>query len=551
MAMDDEYASGSDDESYAVDLTEQATDEEYYSSGSDGSSEASDDYSLSGCSDGDYIREIIGDATMCCSGRYGYAVLTEQDIRRQLRQQAAFTAEALSVPADWALPLLVHYRWREYDLIFDWDSDQDAVRHAVGLPAAGAGETPAPAKDETVTCGICLEARPAAATASVGCAHRYCHACWRGYVAAAAADGGVRCLALRCPDASCSRAVLRGTVERFATGAYVRALTRSFLDARGGAGDLKPCPAAGCGCAIKLVYVDGGVDVVCRCGTGFCWRCGGAPHWPASCAAAAQWARGDAEAASAAWLAVHAKPCPRCRRPVGRPDGVGVECCGTIVCAPPCAHRFCWRCLCDMADPNRPRISHYDCPEAYAAEQDEAERERARRALDGFLRHDDMWEASMAARRSAEREIRRLRGDGGGELEKFGLAWGVISTDVEFVVEAWEQVAEGRRVAGNVCLFARSMRGVVEEEEEDGDGRWRRDLLEFQLGQADDILGRLQRRVEKGPAAGKDLTEFSYEVRNLSSVARLFIGNFAKAVATGEVGGPASSGKSGTGSGTL
>ncbi|CAO2190341.1 unnamed protein product [Urochloa humidicola] len=520
-------------------------DDEYSSTGSDG--------------DGDYTNKDMFDLaadSMCC-GRYGYyVVLTEEAIRKEVTQQAAFTAEVLSVPADWALALLLHYQWCAYDVMFYWDSDQDAVRHAVGLPAAGDTVPALDNKDgeETVTCGICLEVRPTAATATAGCAHRYCHHCWRGYIAAAVAGGGAsRCLVLRCPDPSCRRAVLRGTVERFTTGAYDPALTRSYAGAHGATGTLRPCPAAGCGCAIKKIYAgshDGG-DVFCRCGAGFCWSCGGAPHWPASCAAAAARGAGDAEAATAAWLAVHAKPCPRCRRLVGRPDGAGDGgwCCGSVVCAPPCAYRFCWRCLCNMADPNRPRISHYDCPEIYetaaggaAEEEQERRRERARRALEGFLRYDDMWEKSMAVRRSAEGELRWLR-EGGG-LGKLGLKWGVMVREVEFVEEAWARLAEGRRVVGNVCLFARTMQGVDEDE----DGRRRRDLLEFQLGKADDILGRLQRCVEEGPA-GKDLEEFSYEVRNLACVAREYVHNFAKAVGSGEVGKPPSTAK--TRSGTL
>jgi hypothetical protein len=47
----------------------------------------------------------------------------------------------------------------------------------------------------TSTTPACLE-NFAKAVAEVWAPHRYCHACWRGYVAAAA-DDGARCLALR------------------------------------------------------------------------------------------------------------------------------------------------------------------------------------------------------------------------------------------------------------------------------------------------------------------------------------------------------------------
>ncbi|XP_004974921.1 probable E3 ubiquitin-protein ligase ARI8 [Setaria italica] len=287
--MDDEYSSGSDDETIIIDF----------------------------------------DGAGCCGRRY--AVLTEQKIRQKLSLEAAMTAEELSVPEDWALALLFHYRWRAYDLQHDWESDQAAVRDAVGLP--GAGDT-APDRDDeedketTVACGICLEARPAAAMASAGCALRFCH-------------GG----------------------------------------------------------------------------------------------------------------------------------------CGSIVCAPPCSYRFCWRCLCPMGDPYRPRISHYDCPELYAPEQEAEDDEESRKA------HE----------RRRERAGRAL---------------------------------EGLRLRDQ------------EEEEDDDDGhRAQWDLLDFQLGQAGAMLLRLQCCVEVGPER-KDFAVCA---------TRRFVENFGKAVASGEVGEPASSSRTGSG----
>ncbi|CAO2211782.1 unnamed protein product [Urochloa humidicola] len=478
--------------------------------------------------------DIFDDASMCCIRRY--AVLTEQAIRKELSQQAAFTAEALSVPADWALALLLHYRWRAYDLFFDWDSDQDAVRRAVGLPPAAAPDNDG---EETVTCGICLEAKPAAATATAGCAHRYCHDCWRRYVSAAAGGGGggaARCLALRCPDASCSRAVLRRTVERFATGG---APTPTRMAARGTSCRARRPDAAAPSSWSTTTTTRRPAAAATTC------RAGAAPG-SAGGAAARRTGRRAARRRRGGRARARARRGWRCTP--SRARGAAAWSAAPTP-AGPAAAASCARTASAGAasapwpTPTAPRISHFDCPEVHASPEKEAERERA---LDGFLRHDGLWEASMAARRSAERELARLR-DGGG-LEKLALAWGVICRDVEFVEEAWERVAEGRRVVGNVCLFAR---GIEEEEDDGGDGRRRRDLLEFQLGKADEILGRLQRCVEEGPA-GKGLADFSCEVRNLSCVARLFIGNFAKAVASGEVGEqPASSGKSGIGSGTL
>ncbi|KAL6644382.1 hypothetical protein ACP70R_015990 [Stipagrostis hirtigluma subsp. patula] len=456
-------------------------------------------------------------------------VLSERDIHQCLSQEAAATAEAFSVPVDWALALLCHYRWNRSRLQDDWFDEQGRVRAAVGL----GDDDDAVEAVATATCGICLEDLPAAEMASAGCAHRYCDACWRGYVAAAV-DGGPRCLALRCPDAPCSRAVLRGMVERFATGAgreaYARHLARAYVEAHDFR--LKPCTAAGCGCAIEIAPGSGDGDLLCRCGNAFCWRCGGAPHWPASCAAVARWARA-ADAASEDWILLNTKPCPQCGRRIERVDG-----CNDMVCAPPCDHNFCWACLRPRIFPDYDDI-HSGCLDYRAPEPETEERERARRALDLFLRHHGLWAANVAARRSAERELRRLRD----EPAACALcAWGGVDAAAS-VAEAWEQVAEGRRVLGNACAHGLSLRERAV--------RW--ELFEHQHGHADDALARLQRRAEeacKGEAASvEEYYRGCRELAMLTQVTRQCIDNFAKAVEEArlpEVPAPASASKGGS-----
>ncbi|KAL6660972.1 hypothetical protein ACP70R_000356 [Stipagrostis hirtigluma subsp. patula] len=426
-------------------------------------------------------------------------VLSERDIHQCLSQEAAATAEAFSVPVDRALALLCHYRWSRYRLQDDWFDEQGRVRAAAGL----GDDDDAVEAVTTATCGICLEDRPAAEMASAGCTHRYCDACWRGYVAAAV-DGGPRCLTLRCPDASCSRAVLRGMVERFATSdgrrAYARHLARAYVEAHDFR--LKQCTAAGCGCAIEIAPGSGDGDLLCRCGNAFCWRCGGAPHWPASCAAVARWARA-ADAASEDWILLKTKP-------------------NDMECAPPCGHNFCWACLGPRIFPDYDN-SHSGCLDYGAPEPETEERKRARRALDLFLRHHGLWAANVAARRSAERELRRLRDKPAACVLH---AWGGRDAAAS-VAAAWEQVAEGRRVLGNACAHGLSLR-----ERADAAVRW--ELFEHQHGQADDALARLQRRAEaacKGKAASvEEYYRGRRELDMLTQVTRQCIENFAKAV---------------------
>ncbi|CAL5004757.1 unnamed protein product [Urochloa decumbens] len=451
-----------------------------------------------------------------------HVALTEQEIHQRIGHEVAATAEVLCVPADEALALLVHYRWDALRLHEEWFADQDRIRAAVGL-----GDAAVPAVgDDVVACGICAEAKPAAETFSAGCEHRYCHDCWRGYVAAALGGAGC-CLALRCPGPSCPRAVLRAAAEGFATGAgrdaYARALARAYVDARHRR--FKQCTAPGCGLSIEVGEDD--ADLVCRCGHAFCWRCGGAPHWPAGCAAAARWAR-DADDATAAWLLLHTKPCPRCRRLIERFDGG----CDDMVCAPPCGHRFCWGCLAPTPA-TTPANEWLTCKHEQRLPETEAEKKeksRARMALDRFMHYQELWLDNIRERRHAEAELRKLRG------ERLPWARGEEERETLGMVEAaWEQVAEGRRVLGNACAHGKRL-------QEADTARW--ELFEFQHRETDVMLQRLQDLAEKVAALRRPSEVFREDdLAELTRAARRGVENFTKAVEDGmpEVGATASS----------
>ncbi|CAN6297856.1 unnamed protein product [Urochloa humidicola] len=324
----------------------------------------------------------------------------------------------------------------------------------------------------------------------------------------------------------------KGFATRAGADAYARALARSYVDARHRR--FKPCTAPGCGLSIEVAPGASAedADLECRCGNAFCWRCGGAPHWPAGCAAAARWAR-DADDATAGWLLLNTKPCPRCRRPIERIGG-----CDNMECAAPCGHRFCWGCL--EPTPTTPEYGtnvwrrcerEQPPPEAAGTMEEKA---RPQMALDRFLYYQELWMDNLRERRNAEAELRKLRRHdwrlprAPGEAE---------SGCLEILEAAWEQVAEGRRVLGNACAHGKRL-------QEADEARW--ELFEFQHSETDAVLERLQELAVMGAAQVESLEVFRGNLAELTWAARLGVENFAKAVEDEmpEVGAPTSTGKS-------
>lgn len=391
----------------------------------------------------------------------------------------------------------------------DWFSDQDRIRGAVGLIGADEEAEEVETITTTMTCGICAEGdKPASEMASAGCAHRYCHHCWRRYVAAAIE--GNSCLALRCPDASCSRAVLRGTVQRFAApiedddDVYERLLARDYVHARGLW--MKPCPAPGCGRVIDLTVplprdAGGDADVLCLCGNGFCWRCGGSPHWPSTWAAVARFWTCEADEASALWVALHTKPCPQCRRPIERRTGG----CRYMTCAAPCFQPFCWRCL----GPTTQSFFNHDLYFEATRPKEEEEVWRARQALERFLHYQDLWSTSLHSRRKAEHEAARVLG----EMPRLTPRNALVAAEV---AAAWEAVAEGRRVLGNACAHGLGLRGADKR---------RREVFDYQHGEAEAVLDCLQ---QEAAAAAANLDRFIADYLAYNQLAVLTrVDNFA------------------------
>ncbi|KAJ1276720.1 hypothetical protein BS78_05G236100 [Paspalum vaginatum] len=408
----------------------------YYATDDDCFGEGSDD----GAAGGGYPEEETAPDDDDDAGgkrrQRAYAVLTEDDVAARQEKDTADVPEVLSIPPSFAAVLLRHFKWRPGRVQEEWFTDDRRVRGAVGLPppaADGGGGAPVVATSLSRR-GICFVRFKAGATRSAGCcAHYYCDYCWRGYVHAAVADGA-RCLALRCPDPSCSAAVVADLVDAVA-GADERAryALRSYVEESGGR--IKWCPAPGCARAVESL--GGG---------------GREAHRPVPCGTVRAWlAKNSSDSETASWVLAHTKHCPKCRRPIEKNQG-----CNHMTCGAPCRHQFCWLCFDPWND--HTGCSSYgdvqrrededdeeDAPAGGARTRKEEERRRqAKASLDRYLYHYERWAANGKSMQKAAEDMDQLRGSG---LERMAAALEIRAADLGFLTEAYELIAEGRRRA--------------------------------------------------------------------------------------------------------
>ncbi|TVU23618.1 hypothetical protein EJB05_25994, partial [Eragrostis curvula] len=438
----DDYDNGSGEEYYMYD------DEE-------GNDDGDDEYAAATAVDDDASASAHG-------GKPRYTVLSEDDIRKRQAADVAKVAEVLSIPPDFAVILLRHFKWAPGRVQEEWFSDERRVRAAVGLPESadgGVGKTAMAVADRRAVCGICFDGYSAGRKLSAGCAaHFYCRACWRGYLRAAVGDGA-RCLALRCPEPGCSAAVVAGLVGEVADAAdkarYAAFALRSYVEDNGGGRAMRWCPAPGCTRAVAAgeeaedqKSSEKALDVACECGHAFCFRCGEEAHRPVTCGTVRAWlAKNASDSETANWVLANTKYCPSCRKPIEKNQG-----CNHMSCR--CGHYFCWLCLdplggsqhrgCDAYRQQHPKTMSVNDRLAWTTTAAEARRKReAKASLDRYLYHYERWASNLSSLHRARKDVAELEKSG---LQKLAAAAGMPATELAFLTKAYEQVADGRRV---------------------------------------------------------------------------------------------------------
>ncbi|KAJ1256951.1 hypothetical protein BS78_K261000 [Paspalum vaginatum] len=368
---------------------------------------------------------------------------------------------------------------------------------------------------------------------SAGCSHFYCGDCWRGYIRAAVGNG-MRCLSLQCPDPSCSAAVVRELVDAAAgdedRARYARFALRSYVEDSGGG--IRWCPGPGCTRAVEFLACGGDgdpttTDVFCDCRHGFCWRCGEEAHQPVSCDTTTN------------WILTNTKNCPSCRRPIEKNQG-----CNHMTCTAPCRHHFCWLCL-DPWDDHKGCL-RYDYRQQQqvdgkqlaggqgkTARKEETRRRQAKASLGRYLYHYERWEANRKSLHKALADMDQLERS---ELERMARAVDVPATELGFVTEAYNQIADGRRVLrwahayGYFLDPSNEAKRCLFDDLQSQANRW----LECLHGCAELERKELFFGADNGESAVAAETFRAYreKVANLTGVTRKFLGNLVKAFET-------------------
>ncbi|KAG6475049.1 probable E3 ubiquitin-protein ligase ARI8 [Zingiber officinale] len=455
-----------------------------------------------------------------------YTILSEADIRLRQEEDISRVSTVLSISRSSACILLRHYQWSVSRVNEEWFADEEHVRKVVGL-LEKLVEVQNPRE---LTCGICFENYPRDRMTSAICGHPFCGTCWRGYVGTSIRDGP-GCLMLRCPDPSCGAAVGQDMIDLLASHEdkeeYSRYLLRSYIEDNR---KTKWCPAPGCEFAIEYVIGSGNYDICCNCSYGFCWNCTEEAHRPVDCDTVAKWIlKNSDESENMNWILANSKPCPKCKRPIEKNQG-----CMHITCTTPCKFEFCWLCLGPWSEHGE-RIGGFNACNRYEAakqegayDESERRREMAKKSLERYTHYYERWATNQSSRQKALSDLHSVQNE---KLEKLSVRQRQPESQLKFMIEAWLQIVECRRVLKWTYAY-----GYYLPEHEHA----KRQFFEYVQGEAESGLERLHQCAEKelqvyldAETPMKDFDDFRTKLAGLTSVTRNYFENLVRALEAG------------------
>ncbi|XP_076914800.1 putative E3 ubiquitin-protein ligase ARI8 [Bidens hawaiensis] len=473
-----------------------------------------------------YNESDDSDTELVSRQQKNYTILKEDDICQRQEEDITTICSVLSISRDSACMLLRSYNWNVSNVHEAWFANEDKVRKAVGL----LDKTVKPPKAGELLCGICFESYSLDKISSAACGHPFCNTCWKAYISTSISDGP-GCLTLRCPTPSCGAAVGVDMVNMLTSDEdkkkYRRYLLRSFIE---DSKKTKWCPAPGCDHAIEFELGSGSYDVTCHCSYSFCWNCTEEAHRPVDCETVSKWImKNSAESENMNWILANSKPCPKCKRPIEKNQG-----CMHMTCNPPCKYEFCWLCLGQWSDHGERTGGFYACNRYESAKQegayDESERRRemAKNSLERYTHYYERWATNQSSRQKALADLNQMQTV---HLAKLSKKQCQPETQLKFIIEAWLQIVECRRVLKWTYAY-----GYYLPECEHA----KRQFFEYLQGEAEAGLERLHQSAEKelhtylnDDSSQEAFNNFRTKLAGLTSVTRNYFENLVGALENG------------------
>ena len=189
---------------------------------------------------------------------------------------------------------------------------------------------------------------------SLNCGHQFCEECWTDYLKEKI-KLPLNALQVKCPQIGCTCIVYENLYSKFLkNNNSIKnlniAIYQNFINKND---DIKKCPNENCNLFIKSnKHYER--EIICLCGTSFCYKCLNFYHFPCTCDIVQKWCElikkynslnleiPSNEELNEKWIKAYTKECPNCHQKIEKSKGCNYMLCDQKVGG--CGHAFCYVC---------------------------------------------------------------------------------------------------------------------------------------------------------------------------------------------------------------
>ena len=378
--------------------------------------------------------------------------IEEKDILKEREKMISETKEKLYLERDQAILAMIYYQWN-LDKLDNWyeDTDQNKVNAGIELSEKMKEQF----KKEGIEsfgkqCLTCYEENDNCF--SLSCGHQFCGDCWSEYLKEKL-KSPLGALQAKCPQEKCTCIVGEEIYKKFIKDNLLlekldKCIYKNFINRNE---DFKQCPNPHCHYYAKST-MHSEREIICKCGTTYCFKCSKESHRPCSCEIFEKWNNLSTNSENDEnWIKANTKECPHCHQKIEKSYG-----CNYMLCdknAGGCGHAFCYVCETDWKLHSK---DHFNCnkyTEAVKNKEKDANKikMKIKRYEFYFSRYLDNKKAVEIVNKVVRNELKK-------KIENFKVLYNLPDLESQFIFDAIETIISGKNLLKNTYIFGYFMK---------------------------------------------------------------------------------------------
>ena len=379
--------------------------------------------------------------------------IEEKDILIEREKMILEATEKLFLERNQAILAMIYYEWN-LDKLDNWYEDVDKNKENAGIELSEKVKKQLKQKGVESfgdSCLTCFEDKNDDFY-SLSCGHQFCADCWEGYLKEKL-KSPLGALQVKCQQQGCTCIVPEEIYKKFIKDKnYLekldKAIYKNFINRNE---DFKQCPNPHCHYYSKS-NMHSAREIICKCGTTYCFKCSKESHRPCSCDMFEKWKKlNDNSKNDEKWIEANTKECPHCHQKIEKSKGCNYMLCDKRVGG--CGHAFCYVCETDWAKHSQ---DHFNCNKYTDAVKN---KEKKANDIKQMLKRYDFYFSRFMNNKSAVEIVdTKIRNDIGEKLTILVTLKNLSILETQFILDAVETVIKGKNLLKNTYAFGYYMK---------------------------------------------------------------------------------------------